>query len=126
MLMDELEAKIDSMNKVLTFFNMVQVHKSLHRQYLDTRQKDPARILNAYIPFYSDIELITLTKESIFHQIKESKANGYYKDLWDEICQRMSWQFSLPGKIVDLQPESLNVSQLDPGLEGTLPKASDR
>jgi hypothetical protein len=86
---------------------MVQVHKNLHRQYLDNREYGH-RVLQSYVPFYTDIELITLTKESIFHQIKESRANAYYSRLWVEICERMEWQFlNQPKGIVrDIQTDT--------------------
>jgi cellulose biosynthesis protein BcsQ len=113
MLMEELQSKMTSMNKVLTFYNMVQVHKNLHRQYLETRKDDTARVLRNYIPFYSEIELITLTKESIFHQLKESKAHPYYQTLWLEICERMQWQIANPkGIVIDINPEQTTTPTL--------------
>ncbi len=91
MLMESLEGKIPSGNRVLSFYNMVQAHKNLHKYFLDNRKEDAARILYNYIPFYAEIESITLTKESIFHQLKEFKTNIYYDKLWGEICERMEW-----------------------------------
>ncbi len=63
--------------------------------------------LHNFIPFYSEIELITLTKESIFHQLKEFKANSYYEKLWEEIVERMQWPSinNSKGKVVDIQQE---------------------
>jgi cellulose biosynthesis protein BcsQ len=90
MLMESLQSKTPS-SKVLSFYNMVQVHKNLHRYYLDNRKQDDARVLHNYIPFYSEIELINLTHESIFHQLKEFKASIYYQRLWQEVCERMLW-----------------------------------
>lgn len=91
MLIDELQHNASVWNKTLSFYNMVQPHKNLHRQYLDNRKEATDHILNSFIPFYTEIELITLTKESIFHQLKEFKANMYYHKLWQEICERMKW-----------------------------------
>ena len=91
MLMDELHNNPQVWNKTLSFYNMVQPHKTLHRQYLDKRREREDHILHNFIPFYTEIELITLTRESIFHQLKEFKANIYYHHLWQEICQRMQW-----------------------------------
>lgn len=98
---DKLLAK-----KVLSFYNMVQVHKVLHKQYLDNR-KDASWMLESFIPFYTDIELIGLTKESLFHQEKECRANTYYLNLWLEICQRMQWQKlnDLKGLLVDMRKD---------------------
>ncbi len=106
MLMDTLQQDIPLARKVLSFYNMVQVHKTLHKQYLDNR-KDASWMMNSYVPFYSDIELITLTKESLFHQQKECKANSYYFDLWFEICERMQWHLlhDRKGMVVDIHKE---------------------
>jgi chromosome partitioning protein len=106
MLMDTLQQDISLARKVLSFYNMVQIHKTLHKQYLDNR-KDAFWMLNSYVPFYSDIELITLTKESLFHQQKECRAISYYFDLWLEICERMQWQSlnNSKGLVVDIQTE---------------------
>lgn len=107
MLMDSLRSNIILRNKTLSFYNMVQPHKNLHRHYLANRKEEPVRILNNFIPFYSEIELITHTKESIFHQLRESKAGIYYHNLWLEICERMQWQSlnTAKGIIVDIQKE---------------------
>lgn len=90
-LMKELDAKIASGKKILSFFNMVQAHKNLHKFYLNESNKNTANSLNNYIPFYSEIENINLKKESIFHQLKTFKTNLYYEKLWNEICERMEW-----------------------------------
>ena len=114
MLMDSLQEDKDMAKKVLSFYNMVQVHKTLHKQYLDNR-KDASWMLNNYIPFYTDIELITLTKESLFHQPKECKAHSYYQTLWQEICERMQWQFAdQKAIVVDMEQESPITPSLSP------------
>ncbi len=92
MLMAELQAKKTSRNKILSFYNMVQAHKNLHKYYLENRKTDAGRILQNYIPFYAEIESITLKKESIFHQLKEFKTNIYYEKIWEEICETMQWK----------------------------------
>jgi len=107
MLMESLEGKIPLKNKMLSFYNMVQAHKNLHKHYLETRNEDAARILYNYIPFYAEIESITLSKESIFHQLKEFKTNIYYDKLWAEICERMQWPALNISKarVVDIKEE---------------------
>jgi len=106
MLMADLQEDTYLAKKVLSFYNMVQVHKILHKQYLDN-VKDASWMMTNYIPFYSDIELIGLTKESIFHQEKESKANICYLNLWMEICDRMQWKKlnDLKGLVVDINKD---------------------
>ncbi len=103
-LMDLLQQNESLAKKTLSFFNMVQVHKTLHRQYLHNR-KEAGWMLERFIPFYTEIELIGLTKQSLFHH-KEYKANSYYHHLWQEVCERMQWQQlkENTGIIVDMSP----------------------
>lgn len=107
MLMDSLRSNISVRNKTFSFYNMVQPNKNLHKYYLDHRKEEAVRILNNFIPFYSEIELITHTRQSIFHQLKEFKASIYYQNLWMEICERMLWQSlnNAKGIIIDIQKE---------------------
>lgn len=92
MLISELQQKFKShKTTILSFYNMVQAHKNLHKFYINNRDESQHYILNSHIPFYAEIENITLSKESIFHQLKEFKPNMYYEKLWQEVCQRMSW-----------------------------------
>ena len=91
MLIEELQRKLTSKNKILSFYNMVQSNKNLHKFYLNIRNENTTHILNNFIPFYSEIETISLNKTSIFHQLKEFKTNIYYENLWLEICGRMQW-----------------------------------
>lgn len=111
MLMDSIQTDAALAKKTLSFYNMVQTHKTLHKQYLDNRRY-ASWMLNTYVPFYSDIELITLTKESIFHQAKECRAISCYSDLWLEICDRMQWQIPIEkGKVIEIETEqSTNLS----------------
>ena len=103
MLMDELQQDVHLSKKALSFYNMVQTHKSLHKEYLDNR-KDASWMLDNFIPFYMDIELIGYTKQSLFHQDKEYKANIHYFNLWLEICNRMHWGElkDITGKLVSM------------------------
>lgn len=115
MLMGSLQNNTLVWNKTLSFYNMVQSHKSLHRHYLNNRKEEGDRILNNIIPFYTEIELITHTRESIFHQLKEFKANIYYYKLWVEICERMQWQSlnNSKGIIVDIAKEQPVAGSVD-------------
>ena len=85
---------------------MVQTYKSLHKQYLDNRT-EASWMLDSFIPFYADIELIGYTKQSLFHQDKEYKANIHYLKLWFEICDRMKWHTmnEASAKLVDMPKE---------------------
>lgn len=104
MLLEELQTKWIEKNKILSFYNMVQAHKTTHKYFLNNSSPQKGYMLQNYIPFYAEIEAITLTKESIFQHLKEYKANIYYNKLWQEICSRMHWDESLNSKstVVDL------------------------
>lgn len=92
MLISELQQKFrPGKTTILSFYNMVQAHKNLHKFYVQNRDESQDYILNSHIPFYAEIENITLSKESIFHQLKEFKPNMYYENLWKEVCNRMQW-----------------------------------
>jgi chromosome partitioning protein len=103
MIMDEFNKINNIQKKLLSFYNMVEIKKLLHRNYLDDN-KDDNGILKSFIPFYTEIESINLNKESIFHQLKESKSITFYSNLWAEICEKMKWAFS-PSKsmLVNIQ-----------------------
>ena len=107
MLIEELQRKLPAKNKIFSFYNMVQANKNLHKFYLNIRNDSTSHILNSYIPFYSEIETISLNKMSIFHQLKEFKTNIYYENLWLEICDRMQWQSLLISKthVVDIKED---------------------
>ena len=104
---------------------MVKVHKILHKQYLDNR-KDASWMLDNYIPFLTDIELINVNKESLFHQAKECKANTFYLHLWLEICDRMKWQAvnNAKGVIVDIDKDQSVTSYAEPNF--VLPAQDNR
>ncbi len=107
MLINELQTKVSDKNKIVCFYNMVQAHKNTHKFYLSDPDQKNDHILKNYIPFYAEIEAITLNKESIFQHIKEFKTNIYYQNLWQEVCSRMQWLDLYPTKsvVVDLNNE---------------------
>ena len=111
MLVKELQHKFPTRKTtILSFYNMVQSHKNLHKFYISNRDESQHYILNNHIPFYAEIENITLSKESIFHQLKEFKPNLYYEKLWQEVCTRMQWNsFNLTkAPVVDIKEETVN------------------
>ncbi|MGC4103835.1 ParA family protein [Ferruginibacter sp.] len=92
LLVNDLQARSNAKDKILSFYNMVQVNKTMHKFYLEeNKQPGNEYILDNYIPFYTEIETITLKKESIFHQLKESRTNAFYEKLWAEVCERKQW-----------------------------------
>ena len=129
-LIQELQAKHANKNKILSFYNMVQVNKNLHKHYLNTRADNGDYILLNYIPFYTEIETISVKKESIFHQLKEFKTNSFYEKLWMEICERMQWHNLNTSKaiLVDIKKEPAHLTDIvdfNNGDEDELSKAAN-
>jgi hypothetical protein len=70
---------------------------------------------------------MTLTKESIFHRLKESKTNIYYDKLWAEICDHLQWPAlnNTRAVLVNLKKDAI-----DPAVEleqdkGDLPRTAN-
>ena len=106
--------KLHEQRKVLTFFNMVQLSKSLHKHYLNSTDEVLGEQLASYIPFYAEIEAINYKKESIFHQLKELKTNVYYEKVWEEICFEMNWpELSKPSNVINITDENKQVFKLE-------------
>jgi cellulose biosynthesis protein BcsQ len=99
---------------IFSFYNMVQAQKKLHKMYM-AQVEDAAEHLTQYIPFYTEIETISQSKASIFHQLKDAKSMVYYENLWDEICTKMTWDiFKVhKSKIVELKlPTNINTDTM--------------
>ncbi|MBS1512087.1 MAG: AAA family ATPase [Bacteroidetes bacterium] len=90
-LVQELENTVAMKSKIFSFYNMVQTGKTLHKFYLGNTKETYGKILRNYIPFYAEIESISLSKASIFHQLKEFKTIAFYTNLWTEICDQLQW-----------------------------------
>jgi chromosome partitioning protein len=113
--------KIWEQKKVLSFFNMVQLSKSLHKHYLNTPSEVLGDQLASYIPFYAEIEALNYKKESIFHQLKTFKTISYYEKVWEEICFEMNWAHLNPAANVvsiqnDLEELVLETVEVEPVL----------
>jgi cellulose biosynthesis protein BcsQ len=107
MLLAAMQKLQPSNTRIFSFFNLVQMQKKLHKMYLNSESSLVHQLEN-YIPFYTEIETISQSKTSIFHQLKDSKSILYYENLWDEICIKMGWDMFrvYKGKVVELNPES--------------------
>lgn len=114
MLLQDLQQRPSARHKVLCFYNMVQAQKNLHKYYLNNRSQEAAYMLQSYIPFYAEIESITLKKESIFHQLKEFKTIAYYERLWAEVCTLLRWPSlsKMQAPVVDMgENEQVNATE---------------
>jgi chromosome partitioning protein len=75
---------------VLPFFSMVDRRRSLHREIIaDTRAELPA-LLATEVPYWSEIERMTLRRAPIPAFAPVSAAAGIYRSLWAEVAERMA------------------------------------
>jgi chromosome partitioning protein len=99
-----LEEFAKTKQTVLSFFNMVQIRKKLHKHFME-QANNSHHSLQHYIPFYTEIETISYNKQSIFHALKESKSLVFYENVWTEICNTMCWpifNISNKGKVISI------------------------
>ncbi|MBN1685333.1 MAG: ParA family protein [Spirochaetales bacterium] len=74
---------------LLPFFSMVDGRKKLHLSTIETlRQEDP-RILEASIPFSSEIEKSSLARKPLCAVSRRSKGARAYAELWEQIKDRL-------------------------------------
>jgi chromosome partitioning protein len=75
---------------LLPFFSMVDVRRLLHRELMaNTREQFPG-ILNTEVPYWSDIERMSLRRAPLPAFAPSSMAAQVYAALWAEIAKRMA------------------------------------
>ena len=72
--------------KLMPFFSLVQVQKSLHHHTMDTLRQRSDRFLQTTIPFASDIEKMGEHQQPVVVSAPRSKGGLAYAALWDEIA----------------------------------------
>lgn len=78
------------LRKLHGFFSMVQGTKNLHGETMDAmRAAHKKRLLNAQIPFVSDIERMGIEREPVIVTAPNSVASQAYLALSDEIVNRL-------------------------------------
>lgn len=74
---------------LLPFFSMVDIRRSLHRELMaSTRTQFPA-ILNTEVPYWSEIERMSLLRTPLPAASPNGKATPIYAALWREMTQEM-------------------------------------
>jgi cellulose biosynthesis protein BcsQ len=71
--------------QILPFFSMVDRRKSLHRQIIDDLRSRSAELLGTEVPYWSDIEKMTLRRAPLPSYAPLSPAAQVYASLWSEI-----------------------------------------
>jgi cellulose biosynthesis protein BcsQ len=76
--------------KVLPFFSMVDRRKSLHEQVIEELRSTFTELLRTEVPYWSDIEKMTLRRAPLPSYAPQSPAGRVYAELWREIESRLS------------------------------------
>ena len=74
---------------VLPFFSMVDRRRSLHREQIELARAQFPGILRTEIPYWSDIERMSLERTALPARSPASIAAGLYRSLWREIERRI-------------------------------------
>jgi len=72
------------------FFSMADGRKSLHRELIESTRSRFPRILTTDVPYWSDIERMTVRRAPLPAYAPKSEAAQAYAALWSEVHERMS------------------------------------
>jgi chromosome partitioning protein len=75
-------------DKILPFFSMVEKHKAMHRETIQTLRDQDRRFLHSPIPYLADIEKMGLYRAPVSVFAPRSEAAQAYQQLWAECQQR--------------------------------------
>ena len=72
------------LQKLMCFFTMADMRKTLHNEVIETLVKDK-KFFSSYIPYLSDVEKMGINQAPIMEYANSSYAAKCYRDLWAEI-----------------------------------------
>ena len=72
------------LQKLMCFFTMADMRKTLHNEVVETLLKDK-KFFSSYIPYLSDVEKMGINQAPIMEYANSSYAAKCYRDLWAEI-----------------------------------------
>jgi cellulose biosynthesis protein BcsQ len=72
-------------DKIYSFFSMVDKRKKMHRSLMTTVSKEFNGILPSAIPYLSQIERMGIQREPVAAYLPESVASKSYQSLWENI-----------------------------------------
>jgi chromosome partitioning protein len=84
---------------LVPFFSMVDRRKSLHRELIESTRSRFPRILTTEVPYWSDIERMTMRRAPLPAYSPKSEAGQAYATLWAEVRDRMSVPASSAGPL---------------------------
>jgi chromosome partitioning protein len=82
--------------RLLPFFSMVDRRKSLHHEVIAALRPRFTELLATEVPYWSDIERMTLRRAPLPSYAPHSPAGEIYADLWSEIETRLAPWEQLP------------------------------
>lgn len=77
------EKELD-LSRLMCFFTMADLRKSLHNEVMETLYKDK-RFFSSYIPYLSDVEKMGIYQAPVEVFARSSYAAQCFRDLWEEI-----------------------------------------
>lgn len=84
MVKDYFKEKDLDINKMMCFFTMTDLRKTMHNEIMEELYKDK-RFFQNYIPYLSDVEKMGIHKAPIMEFANSSYAASCYRELWTEI-----------------------------------------
>jgi chromosome partitioning protein len=81
--------------ELLPFFSMVDLRKNLHRQLVEQPPADIACFTDAWIPYSSAVEQMTVRRAPLVSYSPGSRAGLAFRRLWEETRARLGWQAAL-------------------------------
>lgn len=72
-------------NKIYTFYSMVDRHKRMHRELMVKASKEFNGVLPSHIPYLSEIEKMGIRREPVTAFAPGSVASQSYQHLWNKI-----------------------------------------
>jgi len=89
MLIDFRKEKSLKHLQLFAFLTMVDRRKKLHNEVIDSRGRMQPWMLDAYIPYVSELEQIAERREPVFAFAPQGRAAEAYSELWAELRRHM-------------------------------------
>ena len=77
------------LSRLLPFFSMVDMRKSLHKEIVENPPHHQAPFLQHYIPYAAEIEQMGLHRAAVSDYAGKSRSAAAYEALWEEIKSRV-------------------------------------
>jgi cellulose biosynthesis protein BcsQ len=84
MVKDYFKDKDLDLNKMMCFFTMADLRKTMHNQIMEELYRDK-RFFQNYIPYLSDVEKMGIHRAPVMEYANSSMASTSYRELWTEI-----------------------------------------